>query len=219
MVRGAVGFASDSDGSEGLKALGVWRDLKTATLPFLRCCAVFYHHLSNVEVPEEIRPFDDKEFDSLVSYLGLPASPAGLLSSPHVSGLARRWANHPNVHIALSPASSLPPVTYPAKVAPLVALPQDYSELINAMSSFTCPKKMTEESRVPTLCLVCGRILCSQSYCCQTTLGEEQVGACTAHAERCGAGNGIFLRVRECKIILLSGRKKGCTVPPPFLDQ
>ena len=35
------------------------------------------------------------------------------------------------------------------------------------------------------------------------------VGACTYHAHVCGAGTGIFLRVRECKILLLHGRIKG----------
>ena len=44
-VRDAVGFASDSDGSEGLRSGAVWSDLKKATLPFLRCAALFYHHL------------------------------------------------------------------------------------------------------------------------------------------------------------------------------
>jgi hypothetical protein len=44
-VRDAVGFASDSDGSEGLRSGAVWSDLKRATLPFLRCAALFYHHL------------------------------------------------------------------------------------------------------------------------------------------------------------------------------
>lgn len=51
-----------------------------------------------------------------------------------------------------------------------------------------------------------------QSYCCQTEFPEGSrvmVGACTYHAHYCGAGTGIFLRVRECKILLLSGRIKG----------
>jgi hypothetical protein len=47
----------------------------------------------------------------------------------------------------------------------------------------------------------------------------KNVGACTAHAEVCGAGCGIFLRVRECKVVLLAGRNKGCFVQPPYVDQ
>ena len=71
------------------------------------------------------------------------------------------------------------------------------------------------------------------------------MGACTAHSHSCGAGTGIFLRygvqctsrtlfthdtlytpytftfprVRECKIVMFSGRTKGCFESPPYLDQ
>ena len=70
------------------------------------------------------------------------------------------------------------------------------------------------------MCLVCGEVICSQSYCCQVTLEDgKNVGACTAHAEICGAGCGIFLRVRDCKVVLLAGRNKGCFVQPPYVDQ
>ena len=48
---------------------------------------------------------------------------------------------------------------------------------------------------------------------------KDPVGACTAHVRVCGAGVGIFLRIRECRIVLLAqgpriedeeGRSKGC---------
>ncbi|MPC24345.1 E3 ubiquitin-protein ligase UBR2 [Portunus trituberculatus] len=63
--------------------------------------------------------------------------------------------------------------------------------------------------------------LLDYSYCCQTEFPEgsrQMVGACTYHAHFCGAGTGIFIRVRECKILLLSGQIKGCFVNPPYLD-
>jgi len=45
------------------------------------------------------------------------------------------------------------------------------------------------------MCLVCGEVVCSQSYCCQADLdGTTMVGAATLHASQCGAGTGIFLR-------------------------
>ncbi len=225
VVRKPVGFSSDSDGSEGLDAWCVWNDVKVASLPFLRCCVLFYHHLFNVPSSKcssvGVKHFEDDEFEVLMGYLGLPTTPRQLLNSPHLCSLARRWANHPNVRTALSPYGSMTsPVTYPMRLTPLVSLPQDYSELINSVSNFTCPKSVAEDSRVPAMCLVCGEVICSQSYCCQEMLdGREMVGACTAHADRCGAGNGIFLRVRECKMILLSGRKKGCFIQPPYLDR
>ena len=57
-----------------------------------------------------------------------------------------------------------------------------------------CPKSNDGERKHPTLCLVCGTMLCSQSTCCQSQLEGEDVGACTAHAATCGAGVGVFLR-------------------------
>jgi E3 ubiquitin-protein ligase UBR2 len=62
-------------------------------------------------------------------------------------------------------------------------------------------------------------MLCSQSYCCQTDLDGSMVGACTYHTHVCGAGVGIFLRVRDCKILLLAGKSKGCYMSPPFIDE
>jgi len=57
-----------------------------------------------------------------------------------------------------------------------------------------CPRCKGEDSRVPAMCLVCGEVVCSQSYCCQTEVDSVMVGAATAHASVCGAGTGIFLR-------------------------
>lgn len=47
----------------------------------------------------------------------------------------------------------------------------------------------------------------------------EVVGACTAHAENCGKGVGIFLRIRENRIMLVSGRSKGCFLLTPYYDK
>ena len=57
-----------------------------------------------------------------------------------------------------------------------------------------CPKSNGDDTRAPTMCLVCGQMLCSQSYCCQTELDGVKVGAATEHSYKCGAGVGIFLR-------------------------
>ncbi|XP_045921228.1 E3 ubiquitin-protein ligase UBR2-like [Micropterus dolomieu] len=81
-----------------------------------------------------------------------------------------------------------------------------------------CPRSGGDKSRAPTLCLVCGSMLCSQSYCCQTEVDGEDVGACTAHTFTCGAGLGLFLRVRESQVLFVAGKTKGCFYPPPYLD-
>lgn len=109
-------------------------------------------------------------------------------------------------------------IRQPHEVNRLVSLPSDYSELINSVSQFTCPNSDSDDSRSPTMCLVCGTMLCSQSYCCQTDLDGMMVGACTYHTHICGAGVGIFLRVRDCKILLLAGKSKGKESEEMFLS-
>jgi len=54
------------------------------------------------------------------------------------------------------------PLQYPRKLRNLVCLPDDYTELINMVSNFTCKNSTSVDSRVPTMCLICGEILCSQ---------------------------------------------------------
>jgi len=100
----------------------------------------------------------------------------------------------------------------------LVPLYEDYSDLINSVSDIVCPNNEREEMKTPTMCLICGTILCGHSYCCQPELGKMNVGACTHHAHDCGAEVGIFLRIRDCQVVYL-GRGKGCFVQPPYLDE
>lgn len=144
---------------------------------------------------------------------------------------------HETVKNYLCGASSATIVQYPLKLTQLVKLPKDYSEVINSVSNFirfnflwnqlyawfnsiflfligqvslfTCPKSEGDDSKMPAMCLVCGKVICSQSYCCQTELNNVMVGACTEHASTCGAGNSMFLRIRDCKLLLLSGVMKG----------
>lgn len=60
----------------------------------------------------------------------------------------------------------------PHLVARLIELPYDYSELVDKVSDFSCPSIKNEDSRTPTMCLVCGVMLCSHSYCCQRDLND-----------------------------------------------
>jgi len=198
----------------------IWKKVLVNTLGFLRSCALFYQFLSGVDAPAELNAIlpPHQEFSLLCRYLSLPTAPRNLLNSDFSLSLVRKWSNHPNVHIMLSePAPQQ--LDFTLQVPSLIELTEDYSELINTVSCFTCPRALGDESRAPSMCLVCGEVVCSQSYCCQGELDGTAVGACTAHAHACGCGSGLFLRVRECKIIMLTGRTRGCFVSPPYLDQ
>ena len=167
-----------------VNASALWQVVMEQSLGFLRCAALFYHYLSGVTYPAELTSLlpPDQEFISLAKYLALPYSPKHLLDSPFTLQLTRNWSNHPNVEMRPSK------MDFTTTVPRLISLPTDYSELINNISNFSCPRSMGEESRTPCMCLVCGQVVCSQSFCCQTELDGHNVGACTAHTNKCGAG-------------------------------
>ncbi|XP_063240177.1 E3 ubiquitin-protein ligase UBR2 [Bacillus rossius redtenbacheri] len=215
-VRKEAGLDAPSD---DVDANAVWLQVKETSVPFLRCCALFFHFLTNVPVPACLREPGGDTYENLCAYLGLPGGLGELASGPAARELVSRWCSHDKVRRRPAGASGVPPPGPGPAPNRLVELPADYSELINAVSTFACPNSDHDDSRNPTMCLVCGAMLCSQSYCCQTELGGAFVGACMGHAHACGAGAGVFLRVRECEVLLLAAPGRGCFMLPPYLDQ
>uniref|UniRef100_A0A1W7R9B1 E3 ubiquitin-protein ligase n=1 Tax=Hadrurus spadix TaxID=141984 RepID=A0A1W7R9B1_9SCOR len=226
-VMYAAGLAQNKTLPSGIQIV---QSIHEGMLPFLRCCALFYHYVTDITPPQQLQQLDSNEYQHLCHYLGLPIHISEILHSSSLKQLALNWARHPRILHLLNirnrsktpEPSSEPPtdslVVHPLSVNQLVELPSDYSELINGVSLFTCPNSDGDDSRSPTMCLVCGEILCSQSYCCQTELENDRVGACTYHAHFCGAEVGVFLRIRDCKILLLARKTKGCYMPPPYVD-
>lgn len=192
--------------------------VREGLVPFLRCSAIFLHFLADRPAPDSLcRPGGDT-WETLCEFLAVPVDVASVLTSAGFKRMALGWVRHVRVKQLLE-GSGGTPVHHPLAVNRLVQLPLDFSELINEASLFRCPNSDGDDSRSPALCLVCGTLLCSQSYCCQGELDGERVGACNQHAHACGAGVGLFLRVRDCKVLLLVGRTKGCYVPPPYVDE
>ncbi|XP_072121138.1 E3 ubiquitin-protein ligase UBR2 isoform X2 [Mobula birostris] len=196
----------------------LWQYIKTGIMPYLRCSALFFHYLNGVPVPVELQENGPHHFELLCRYLSLPINLMSLFqtNSDTIEPLMQRWCGAAEVQSFVKGERTA--VSYPRESNKLIDLPDDYSCLINQASCFICPKSGGDKSRAPTLCLVCGGMLCSQSYCCQTELEGEDVGACTAHTYTCGCGVGIFLRVRESQVLFLAGKTKGCFYPPPYLD-
>ncbi|XP_029189284.2 E3 ubiquitin-protein ligase UBR2-like [Acropora millepora] len=205
--------------------------VKVQLLPFLRCSALFFHFLTEIPGPAVLKgpssPSLTEELQSLCGYLSVPSDmtrlfqwnqDSGCISSSVISSTVKRWCSHEHTKRTLATAG-VESLGYSIEANRLMKIPVDYSELINEASLFTCPNSDGDDSRAPALCLVCGAMLCSQSYCCQTEVeGGEKVGACAAHAQKCGAGVGVFLRVRECHILLMANKNKGCFYSPPYLD-
>ncbi|XP_059215811.1 E3 ubiquitin-protein ligase UBR2 [Centropristis striata] len=194
----------------------LFRCVKVGVLPFLRAAALFFHYLNSTAPPADLLVPGPGQWEALLSYLSLPSNLLTLQQHTLLEPLIHSWCHHPGVLESLRGGGVI--VRFPRESNRLIELPEDYSVLINQASCFTCPRSGGDKSRAPTLCLVCGVLLCSQSYCCQVEVDGEDVGACTAHTFTCGAGLGLFLRVRESQVLFVAGKTKGCFYPPPYLD-
>lgn len=207
-----------SKNTKGLSEDQIWNLVQDACLPFLRCCVLFYSFLTDVPPPVKLTEVGGDTFSNMCSYLGLPQTRRELFETEQILPIIKFWCSNQEVINYLKGGVQEYSKIEPMHINQLVELPGDYSELINTVSSFTCPNSDHEDARNPTMCLICGEILCSQSYCCQTELNKNIVGACNYHAHKCGAGVGVFLRVRECEILFLATPSRGCFVSPPYLD-
>ncbi|XP_076130884.1 E3 ubiquitin-protein ligase UBR1 [Alosa pseudoharengus] len=215
LAKYTVGLRTDISG------YSVADSVRKGVLPFLRCAALFFNCLTGVPPPEDLLDkavTSEVQAEALCCYLALPSNLFQLFHnhSDMVDPLIQRWCGNPAIFKALN--GQLLAIRYPRKRNRLINLPEDYSVLLNQASHFKCPVSSDDDRKHPTLCLFCGDMLCSQSTCCQKQLDGEYVGACTAHAAICGAGVGLFLRVRECEIVLMASKTRGSTYPAPYLD-
>ncbi|KAH8250617.1 hypothetical protein KR038_002648 [Drosophila bunnanda] len=192
---------------------------------FLRCSSLFYRCLTDVDYPDSFPTDQPDRFDLMCQYLGLESQLGVYFDMETVyATMMNSFASHPEiareVERRCQPESGTGLEIVPClrQMPRLMPLFDDYSDLINSVSEICCPNNEREEMKTPTMCLICGTILCGQSYCCQPELGMMTVGACTHHAYDCGAEVGIFLRIRDCQVVYL-GRGKGCYVQPPYLDE
>ncbi|XP_048393035.2 E3 ubiquitin-protein ligase UBR1 isoform X2 [Stegostoma tigrinum] len=197
----------------------LWHCVKCGIVPFLRCSALFFNYLLGVPPPEELsKDSPEGQFEALCLYLALPTNLFKLFQEHKdvVSPLLQRWCSDSAVQSFLKGERAT--VRYPRERNQLMELPEDYSCVLNQGSQYKCSRSSDDETKNLALCMFCGAMLCSQSQCCREEVNGEEVGACAAHAMNCGSGLGMFLRIRECQVLLLAGKNRGCFIPAPYLD-
>jgi E3 ubiquitin-protein ligase UBR2 len=200
------------------------REIKAKCETYLRSCCLLFNFMTDVELPDEMSKVEECRFELMCEYLGLSSDIEAYFKNASYVKFMQELAEHPDIKkyrenmITKATDEIIPIISTVPPVRQLVALPEDYSDLINSVSLFKCPNNDKEDSRNPTMCLICGEILCSQTYCCQKELDKTMVGACTYHIHTCGAGVGMFLRIRDAEILLLS-MNKGCFISAPYLDE
>ncbi|KAI8121103.1 E3 ubiquitin-protein ligase UBR1 [Lucilia cuprina] len=200
--------------------------IKMEMREFLRCCCLFFHFVTDVEFPDFLATTESDTYENMCKYLGLNTQlEAYFDNATPFATILEMFASHHDITNLDVVTTKLKRTGDPLVIVPctrpvpkLVSLPEDYSDLINSVSDFSCPNNEREEMKTPTMCLMCGDVLCAQSYCCQPDLDGRNVGACTYHAFFCGAEIAPFLRIRDCQIVYL-GKNKGCFVQPPYLDE
>lgn len=98
-------------------------------------------------------------------------------------------------------------------------------------------KYARDEVRSPCICLTCGEVvvrsssattpnLLTASNIISTLLHLDQnVGPCNLHTQQCCGSVGLYLRVKECSLLLLSiandgriNKTRGTFMPAPYLD-
>uniref|UniRef100_A0A1L8DT83 E3 ubiquitin-protein ligase n=1 Tax=Nyssomyia neivai TaxID=330878 RepID=A0A1L8DT83_9DIPT len=193
-------------------------EIKVKSATFLRSATLLFHFVTGIEMPEELSELSGDTFEIMCEYLGLDGNIESYFVCKKSLELMTRASMHPTIESMRKGETEKKSTSTYLDVKELVALPEDYSDLINSVSLFTCPNNSRDDTRNPTMCLVCGEVLCSQTYCCQSDINKMTVGACTYHAHTCGAGIVPLLRIRECEVMLLSV-SKGCFISPPYLDE
>jgi hypothetical protein len=101
----------------------------------------------------------------------------------------------------------------------LAPLPREYWELVRRVESAVCPSD-GELMGHPTLCLVCGEVVCSLcgGESCRGRISvhgrEVERGACNVHAKHCSGGSGMFLCVKKAVVALIDG-DRGVQIAAP----
>uniref|UniRef100_A0A4W3JZ73 E3 ubiquitin-protein ligase n=1 Tax=Callorhinchus milii TaxID=7868 RepID=A0A4W3JZ73_CALMI len=198
----------------------LWNCVKCGITPFLRSSALFFNYLLGVITFSELYTTNalEGQFEALCYYFALPSNLFKLFEEYEdtMSPLLQRWCSDSSVQSFLRGERTA--IRFPRERKQLMELPEDYSCLLNQDSRYRCPHSTDDETRNAVLCMFCGTMICSQSQCCQQQVDGKKLGGCSAHAVKCGSGLGIFLRIKECQVLLLAGKNRGCFVPAPYLD-
>ncbi|CAF4777803.1 unnamed protein product, partial [Rotaria sp. Silwood1] len=207
--------------------------LKQSLLPLLRCTALFYHYLTGTSWPTETGL---DEYSTICHYLGLPICLSKLLDTENErfsNDLINNWIS------TLSTSKSL--ITYPILVNELHPLPKEYIDLMNQVSQGVAPYKYArDEARSPCICLICGDVVVRSSSSSSITTPnllttnslistllniDQTTGPCNLHTQQCCGSIGIYLRVKECSLLLLNiindgriNKTRGTFMPAPYLD-
>ncbi|XP_037562305.1 E3 ubiquitin-protein ligase Ubr3-like isoform X2 [Dermacentor silvarum] len=188
--------------------------------PFLRIAALLQSHLFEEKLPTAMDPAD--ELGMLCQFLGLgregqppqlaAAGVSWVTESPQV--LLRSWCREFNQFAGGVPvaARGLMSVRWNWAQPRLLSLPGRYDELFQYYHSRAC-SNCHSVPKDPSVCLVCGTLVCLRESCCRQQAHFEAVH----HSINCGAGTAIYLAVNSSTVIVIRG-KRACLWGSVYLD-
>ncbi|KAI0233528.1 E3 ubiquitin-protein ligase UBR3 [Lamellibrachia satsuma] len=200
-------------------------------LPFLRLAALLHQHMYGVDLPQLTTPNTAEEFRVLSRHLCLVRSedappPCPLSTSPSLSPpvcrptkgflsaagvhwfcgdprtLVQLWCCQFAQSVDQHPASSrLLLMTSPTWKSPqLLKLPHLFDQIFQFYRQKQC-HTCHSQPKDPSLCLVCGQLVCFKERCCQ----QQNVFECVQHSIDCGGGTGMFIIVNSSLIVVIRG--------------
>ncbi|SPO19704.1 related to ubiquitin-protein ligase e3 component [Ustilago trichophora] len=98
----------------------------------------------------------------------------------------------------------------------LSKLPHDLATLLQDTRRRPC-KKCNNVPPEPALCLLCGDVVCLQSFCCQSEDDGEK-GECNQHMETCGGSIGAYFKIKSNLVLLLYQGNGTFHFLSPYLD-
>jgi len=98
----------------------------------------------------------------------------------------------------------------------LLKLHQNFDQIFQFYQKRPCDK-CNKVPKDPSVCLMCGTMVCMREPCCKQTLGTQTAFETVKHSQDCGGGTGIFLQVNSSTIIVVRG-KRACVWGSVFLD-
>ncbi|KAI8906762.1 hypothetical protein EDD86DRAFT_192660 [Gorgonomyces haynaldii] len=164
---------------------------------------------------------ETSEFERLRQYLNLPdiqvlfeellTGTNSLKSNWWINHLKLDQSNHFDQLLSGFMKKPLIEIEYP-HLYDLIPLPHALESLLESSVKRKC-RKCNQVPGDPAICLICGDLVCSQSFCC----GEEHRGECNIHMSQCGGFVGLYFVIKKCAVLVLSNQL-GYFLNPPYLD-
>lgn len=195
-------------------------------LNFMRIASLLRHYIYNEPIPDIWEP--DWEFTRLAQFLGMADSD---ISGRVWSGPCLGWLTAPanlcftwTQQVFAFAAKSLPATKKLVlmnslwKPPQLLRLPNNYDSIFQFYYKRECLNCKTVP-KDPSICLICGTMVCLKEQCCRSTSdgGDRGEHEAVRHSIECNAGTAPFLAVNSATIVMLRGRR-ACIWGSIYLD-